>query len=433
MYKRTEVAHGELQMRRLGGLVHHTRSRASSSISRTGVRSQVGNWRSLPASERAAWELLGWTEAKWTEADVSPVTALQTWDELSSEQQAAAQHGLGWNRETWDRTVVAGNCSSGLRASETAASHPGPACGSASAPSAPQDSSAGGASFAQSAWSAVKAFAPVVGKAVAEGAGRRNSGLGFAVGAALAHLGTVLDVTEGMTEVRDAETCVYLDDSQSMTWGVHSSANLFGTRLEEGKRVLQSLRPLIDGPTRVVKFGSHPTVVATRQPADEIPESSLQLQWDGSSGATYMWKMIEEDVVGRYTPSGGKLRIVVVTDGEDTRSPGEYQGMSGMDPMMRYLQERGYDIEWHIVVIGDDIARASRNRYASLAAATGGGFLAVDAFDARDPKAQAFLRALAQSGGEREQRRRQYEIDAQQGKRERFDWYKALPRSSTRN
>ena len=141
----------------------------------------------------------------------------------------------------------------------------------------------------------------------------------------------------------------------------------------------------------------------------------------------------EDDIVSRYAPGGGKLRVVVVTDGEDTRSPGEYVGVRGMDPMMRCLQERGFDIEWHIVVIGDDIARIGRNRYASLAAATGGGFLAVNAFDEHDPKAQTFLRAVAQSGGERELRRRQYEIDARQGKRESFDWYKALPSSSKRS
>ena len=34
--------------------------------------------------------------------------------------------------------------------------------------------------------------------------------------------------------------------------------------------------------------------------------------WRGGSGGTYLWHMVERDVVTRYTPSGGTLRIYVV-------------------------------------------------------------------------------------------------------------------------
>ena len=36
--------------------------------------------------------------------------------------------------------------------------------------------------------------------------------------------------------------------------------------------------------------------------------------------------MIEDDVTARYRPGRGKLRLVVVTDGQDTLSPAEYNG-----------------------------------------------------------------------------------------------------------
>ena len=36
--------------------------------------------------------------------------------------------------------------------------------------------------------------------------------------------------------------------------------------------------------------------------------------------------MIEDDVRTRYRPGRGKLRLVVVTDGQDTLSPAEYNG-----------------------------------------------------------------------------------------------------------
>jgi hypothetical protein len=48
----------------------------------------------------------------------------------------------------------------------------------------------------------------------------------------------------------------------------------------------------------------------------------------------------------RYTPGRGTLRLVVVTDGDDCLSPGEYRGARGMNPLMRELKDRGFNIEW---------------------------------------------------------------------------------------
>jgi hypothetical protein len=54
--------------------------------------------------------------------------------------------------------------------------------------------------------------------------------------------------------------------------------------------------------------------------------------------------MIERDVVKRYVPGPGTLRIYVVTDGEDVQSPYPYKGMDGMNPLMQALLERGYKV-----------------------------------------------------------------------------------------
>ena len=54
-----------------------------------------------------------------------------------------------------------------------------------------------------------------------------------------------------------------------------------------------------------------------------------------------MWHMIERDVVKRYVPGSGTLRIYVVTDGEDVQSPYPYTGMDGMNPLMQALLKRG--------------------------------------------------------------------------------------------
>ena len=142
-----------------------------------------------------------------------------------------------------------------------------------------------------------------------------------------------------------------------------------------------------------------------------------------------MWHMIEEDVLARYRPGTGTLRLVVVTDGQDTLSPAAYKGIGGMNPMQRTLLRAGYDIEWHIVVLGKDVGGQREDE--SLAGATGGSFLSIDTFREESLDVKGFLDAIqASSQGDHEARRRRqrgYELGASKGTAQRFEWYKALP------
>ena len=101
-----------------------------------------------------------------------------------------------------------------------------------------------------------------------------------------------------------------------------------------------------------------------------------------------------------------------------------------MDPLMRELQAQGFDIEWHIIVLNE---LPGEERYSALAAATGGTFLSTghNPFDPESPEAKRFMNALRTGSeigdGSREQRQRQYEIEASKGQTTQFDWYKALP------
>jgi len=233
--------------------------------------------------------------------------------------------------------------------------------------------------------------------------------------------------------VDDIETTLYLDDSPSMnesTGGWFS----FTSRLDQGRKVLSSLAPVLGSlPCRVLKFSNKPTVLSMREENSRkgggISSSLPQITsgWDGSGNGTYLWHMIQTDVMERYLPGKGKLRLVVVTDGDDNMSPSGYQGMKGMDPMMRTLQKSGYDIEWHIIVIGEE---SGLGRYKALTGATGGSFLAVkNKFDESSKEAAAFLEAIESSSDEhgRRERQQRYEIERDAGEADRFDWYKKLP------
>lgn len=280
-------------------------------------------------------------------------------------------------------------------------------------------------------WSGFKVVAPIVAGALGGAASKKHPMLGLAA-KALEHFPSVLDAMSNTIVVNDVETILYLDDSASMK----------GTNLSKGHQILASMSNILTSNIRVVKFGSRKTIIAARD--EELSLSLAHFGWDASSGSTYMWKMIEDDVIGKYAPGNGKLRIVIITDGEDCLSPGEYRGMRGMDPMMRVLLGKGFDIEWHIVMLGriDDgfgsLSRRDANRYKSLAAATGGSFLVEDGsilnlvFNENKKEAADFLDTLKESGesgdaARRARRQKDYLLEANAGKREKFDWLTLLP------
>ena len=158
----------------------------------------------------------------------------------------------------------------------------------------------------------------------------------------------------------------------------------------------------------------------------------LLSRWDASSFGTYMWHMIEQDVLNRYRPGPGKLRLIIITDGEDRHSPHPYNGLRGMDPMQETLQSAGYDIEWHIIVLGS-FGRKQGGRYAALAGATGGSYVQIDVsnpyLDETDPDVRR-LRAAIAGGADasaRRSRQQQYELEATRGEAERVPWFQALP------
>jgi len=365
-----------------------------------------GAWQLLPAGERAAWQALGWREESWAGGQ-APLSSLQSFEELRPGEKAAVLHGLKLSKEDWDEI---------LHSDHALVVEPS----SSTAPAAASSRGSGGglmSSIAKAAWGA----APIVGAALA----KSRHPAAIVAGHMLQQAGQIVESVSDTVTVNGLETTLYLDDSGSMSWTNRAST----TPLIEGHKVLSALSPLLRGSTRIVKFGSVPTVLAPREESHNISQSLMQLNWDASSGGTYMWHMIQEDVLARYRPGTGTLRLVVVTDGQDTQSPAAYNGIGGMNPMQRTLLRAGFDIEWHIVVLGKDVG--GQREYESLAGATGGSFLSIDTFREESPDVKGFLNAIhASSQGDQEARRRRqhgYELEASKGTAQRFEWYKALP------
>lgn len=224
------------------------------------------------------------------------------------------------------------------------------------------------------------------------------------------------------------ENIMYLDDSNSM----------MGGNLEAAQRALAQVhRHLGHSPTRVVKFGSHPTEIVGRAAPASISHA-IRASWDATSGMTYLWHMIEQDIMERYCPGGGRIRIFIITDGEDNCSPAGYSGAKSMDPMMKTLRCAGFDVEFYIIVLSDyPSGTSSCERYQALASATNGACLHLwRSMDENEPEMRRFLSAVGEStsatdctDGEasgRHRRRREYERQMRVGRANRFDWYVAL-------
>lgn len=258
--------------------------------------------------------------------------------------------------------------------------------------------------------------------------GRRSHPVGLAA-MAVKQIPTLIDEFSDPIVIpkNGIETILYLDDSGSMSG-----------KLGQGKAALQDMSHLLQNThTRIVKFGSAKAVVSPRE--NGWSTALTCLNWNASSGSTYMWKMIEDDVLSRYRPNpGGKLRIIVLTDGFDTESPGEYHGIRGMDPMMKTLLHKSYDIEFHIVVLGQHYSRSSQDalrRYQHLAEATGGGYVALSDlfYNEKSAGIQKFLGNLTISNDMEMSRKLRAEKQvgyleaAKKGQKERFDWLKSLP------
>jgi hypothetical protein len=432
------------------------------------TQAQTGSWSSLSPSEQAAWMVLHYDQESWEGRRRAP-PRWKEWRELTLEEQAAAMHGLGIaTKQEWDtlapprRQVDVSSSMTDVPSlssllkeekekndSTTSASSRALVVAQETrlARQQTQQSSGLGGALGKMAYQTVKGLAPVVGPWM-RAAGNQSRGGRGAVGLALAgslleHLPTVLDATSGVLEITGIDTLVYLDDSASMQ----------GSNLREGQEALQSLETRLKTasddadqrylPTRIVKFGNHATVL---NPSEEDWNVSLvNAAWDGSSGGTYMWKMIQDDIKNRYRPVGGKLRVVVITDGYDIISPPPYKGVRGFDPLMRTLLREGFDIEWNIIVVGNDdggmfgqhqqeLSAADKKLYESLCRATGGQFLSLgsSAWDEDDDAVSGFLEGVEDSGHhdsehDRRERQEQYKLEARKGKAENFDWLPSLP------
>lgn len=430
-------------------------------------------WQALNERERSALQLLGWkSERDWNKlvSDSQTSHFPPPYTSLTSEQQAAVKYGLEWSESQYElarsafyhehpEALTPVSSPSSVTASSTVSSSFSSASSSSkaittvgsSAPSTTSTFATVGKMLLKTARAAAPVVAPLLRNAKHPAAKIASAALEFLP--VLAEMG---EPRVRLADVSKTETVIYLDDSGSMKGG-----GLLTSPLSAGRDALSAIAERIKGsPTRIVKFGTFKSILSPRDETGDISPELVNLAWTGTSGGTYMWHMIEQDVIERFAPpkktasgagdgKGAKLRIVVITDGEDSDSPAGYNGVAGMNPMMKTLTEEGYDIEWHIILLNSSnaaLGEGVRRKYEALTRATGGGFLTIDVggggffsgtgagkgFDRSAPDVKQFLNVLERDD-EQERRRRQrgYALEAKSGKAEKFDWFQLPPSSKS--
>lgn len=166
------------------------------------------------------------------------------------------------------------------------------------------------------------------------------------------------DITERLVAV--------LDDSGSMA----------GTKHEKGKLALLDIMPRIERTPAEVHFirqrGQSTQVFS---PSDDIVYNDIIDHWK-CGHMTHLWEYLHGVLAGIASP---KVEVVIVTDGYDNQSPGEFAGPDGFSHMMRELIKVGKKPRFRVFCTGNAECTGSGNLYyRDLALATGGSFVALD-------------------------------------------------------
>lgn len=384
-------------------------------------------WSLLSKNERHVWELLDLNEKSW-DNDTSNSNILISnlkWDSLNTTQKSAIQYGLLLTPQQWNH-LISNSILSNSSNNDIVANNI-------------KKENKNVVSYMkkislQMGWNMVKLISPLTHFIDKK---KIPSSVNLLLLVAK-QIPTLIESLSNKIELTDnsIETVLYLDDSGSM--------KNFG--LSKGKDILYEISHMIQNNTRIIKFGFTKTLLFPRDRNWSFP--LVALNWDASSGGTNMWEMIESDIKNRYIPNNncsGKLRVIVITDGMDT-SFGKYNGINGMDPMMKELLISGYDIEFHIIFIRDtnnlfsivhSHDAAVLKRYECLTKATGGSFLLLEGCGFTNYKSkniQNFLSNLTFSNQMNEEARqirmnkkKHYRLGVNNGENVKFDWLKLLP------
>jgi len=162
---------------------------------------------------------------------------------------------------------------------------------------------------------------------------------------------------------------------------IDDSASMDGWKIESAKAALASVMPRIERTPTDVHF------IRSRDGPDGFVSTQLfayndtginyediAKEWKACC-TTYLWEYTHGVVSGIVSPV---IEVVLLTDGEDNDSPGEFGGPQGFSHMMKLFLVVGKQPRFRVYCIGNDACMGQNKYYRDLALATGGTFVSVD-------------------------------------------------------
>jgi len=121
-----------------------------------------------------------------------------------------------------------------------------------------------------------------------------------------------------------------------------------GSRLEVGHSALKSIEDRIDRTPTAVHFIRYSSFLKFRF-EDDPKVSDIIPVWKASGGRTQLWEYIFHVVAKEKQPTGSKKdEVVIITDGYDNGSAGEFRGIEGYNHLMTELKRLRLEMS-HIV------------------------------------------------------------------------------------
>lgn len=146
------------------------------------------------------------------------------------------------------------------------------------------------------------------------------------------------------------------DNSMWSEWRAQASSRQSLCWVQVGRRIFGEALPwLNERDVEIAIFGDGPAVRFRYREGEMGNGEEVIKTWNSSCmGGTLIWQRIAEDLqVNPVSKSSqAEVKLLIITDGHDTDSRGEYHGIFGCRKLAADIAELGIDAEIHIVSLG---------------------------------------------------------------------------------
>jgi hypothetical protein len=191
-------------------------------------------------------------------------------------------------------------------------------------------------------------------------------------------------------------------------------------RIEVGKEVLEQIGDILElSPVNIHMIGSKSKLLYSQD--DSVSLKDIESVWGSGGGGTFLWKYIYECMKDHIN---SEHEAIIITDGEDNHSDGEFAGLSGFNEVMKRLSGK---LKISLFLIGNSLPQDSAKTLRDLCSASGGEFAQLLEGEAFSREHLVFFSRIGATHAERAKRsiasKTEYLQLADRGSAALFQWF----------